>query len=87
MERFEVVLTNAHGLHARPAGMLVQTSGKFKSDINILKGEIKANAKSLLSMMKLAASKGDHLTVEINGEDADDAAKALKALFDSSFGE
>lgn len=87
MERFEVVLNNAHGLHARPAGMLVQTSGMFKSEISILKGEIKANAKSLLSMMKLAASKGDQLTIEIKGEDAGDAAKALRELFDTSFGE
>lgn len=80
-------LTNAHGLHARPAGMLVETCAKFKSDIALIKQEKRHNAKSILSILKMAGSKGDQLTLEINGEDEDEAFNAFVALVDANFNE
>lgn len=87
MKRFEFVLENAHGLHARPAGMMVETCSAFDCDINIYKGEQKVNGKSMLGVLMLAASKGDALSIEVNGADEDQALQAIKKLIDSQFDE
>lgn len=87
MERYEFVLDNTHGLHARPAGMMVETCSGFSSEINISKGDIKVNGKSMLGILRLAASKGDTLLIEIEGDDETDALNAIKQLVDSQFGE
>lgn len=80
-------LTNSHGLHARPAGILVETCAKFKSDIAIIKQEKRHNAKSILSILKMAGSKGDQLTLEISGEDEEEAFNAFISLVDANFNE
>lgn len=87
MKRFEFVLDNAHGLHARPAGMLVQLCGKYQSAVSLFKGEQKVNAKSLLGVMKIAASKGDALAIEVEGDDEAAAHDAIKDLIDRNFDE
>lgn len=87
MKRLEFVLANEHGLHARPAGMLVQLCAKYQSGVSLFKGDQKVNAKSLLGVMKIAASKGDALALEIEGEDEVDAWDAIKALIDRNFDE
>ena len=87
MKKFEFVLENAHGLHARPAGLMVQTCGAFVSDIHIFKGDTKVNGKSMLGVLMLAASKGDQLRVEADGQDELAAIDAIKKLVDSQFDE
>ena len=87
MKRFEFILGNEHGLHARPAGMLVQLCGKYQSAVSLFKGEQKVNAKSLLGVMKIAASKGDALALEVEGDDEAVAFEAIKALIDRNFDE
>ena len=46
-----------------------------------------SNGKSIMDLMILAAAPGDSLTIEIAGEDAQEAMKAIEALFESKFGE
>lgn len=87
MKKFEFVLENAHGLHARPAGMMVETCSAFECDINIYKGDQKVNGKSMLGVLMLAASKGDALAIEVNGADEDKALVAIKKLIDNQFDE
>ena len=87
MFRKTVTIKNELGLHARPALLLVQTAGKFKSDISFLKDGARVNAKSILGVMTLAAEKGSKITIEAEGEDAPKALKALAAHFDNKFGE
>lgn len=84
-KRIEV--TNKLGLHARPAAMLVTTAGKFKSEISLRKGEVDANAKSILSVMMLAAEVGSFVTITAQGEDEEQAAQAVAQLFEQKFGE
>ena len=85
----EINLTVNHevGLHARPASMFVQTAAKFSSDIEVTHGETTANAKSILSVLTLGAHKGANILVKAEGEDAEEALKAIEELVVSNFGE
>ncbi|MHB1630204.1 MAG: HPr family phosphocarrier protein [Bacilli bacterium] len=72
-----VTIQFASGLHARPAADLVQLANKFKAEIYLQKGEKHVNAKSILSLLSLAAMKGSSVTLECSGEDEFIAMEAL----------
>jgi phosphocarrier protein HPr len=82
-----IEVVNKLGLHARPAAMLVSTAGKFKSEISLKKGDVEANAKSILGVMMLAAEVGSIVTIKAQGEDEQQAAQAIAQLFEQKFGE
>ncbi len=82
-----VVITNKVGLHARPAGMLVQTAAQFQSKIQVQCGDKIANAKSILGVLKLGAVLGDTLVLRAEGEDAENAMNMLVELMNNKFGE
>ena len=81
------VLTNKYGLHARPSSMFVKTASRFQSEFRVIKEDLKSNGKSIMDLMILAAAPGDQLLVEIEGNDAKQAMKAVEELFISKFGE
>jgi phosphocarrier protein len=83
----KVMISNKLGLHARAAAKLVHTANAFESDIFIGGEHEEVNAKSILGLLTLAASKGTPLTVRADGSDEVDAIKALVSLFESKFGE
>jgi phosphocarrier protein len=83
----EIQVTNKLGLHARPAFAVVQTTSKFKSEIWLIKEGVEANAKSILSIMALAAEVGSRLIIKAEGEDEEQAAEVLAKLFADKFGE
>lgn len=83
----ETIVSNETGLHARPAQLFVKEAGKYSSDIWIIKDENKYNAKSIMSVLTMAASKGTKLTIEANGEDEEAAVKTLVEILNSGFGE
>lgn len=87
MYKLEVKLKNETGLHARPASMFVKEAGKFNSDIKLYKNEKECNAKSIISVLSIGASKGDQLVIVAEGADEKEAVEALKAMVDSNFGE
>lgn len=83
-------ITNATGLHARPASLFVTEAKKYQSNVtikNVDKDSAPVNAKSI--MMILAAGLGTGTTVEVScdGPDEAEALDALVALIDSGFGE
>ena len=82
-----VVITNKVGLHARPASMFVQTAARFQSQVQVMHGEKKANAKSIMGVLKLGAMAGDTLLLSAEGEDAENAVNALAELIDRKFNE
>lgn len=82
-----VNVLNKAGLHARPASSLVKTASKFKAEFHIHMDGYKVNGKSILGVMTLAAEQGCELGLELNGNDEVQAMEAIKALFDSGFGE
>jgi len=77
----KIIIKNRLGIHARPAALLAQESGKFKSDILLVKEGIEINAKSIMGIMMLAAEKGSKLELTITGVDEVEAHKALKKVF------
>lgn len=85
----EITLTIIHevGLHARPASMFVQTAAKFPCDIEVTHGEITANAKSILAVLTLGAHKDSEIVVKAEGNQAEEALKALEELVLNNFGE
>ena len=87
MPEIKVTIENAVGLHTRPASLFVQTAKQHKSEIRVSYDGRSANAKSILSVLTLGASKGAELTVSAEGEDADEALAALHALISAGFGE
>ena len=87
MPEVKLEIKNKVGLHARPAALFVQTANKFKSAITVKNGAATANAKSILNVLTLGAGNGSIITVIAEGEDAEQALKALKELHANSFGE
>ncbi|MCE5327334.1 MAG: HPr family phosphocarrier protein [Planctomycetaceae bacterium] len=86
MER-EVEIVNKYGLHARPAMQLVELANRFASKIEVSNGSLTVDAKSIMSVMRLAAVKGTLLKIEADGDDAADAVAALSELVSKGFGE
>jgi phosphocarrier protein len=87
MIREQVVISNKLGLHARAAAKLVHTASAFESEIYIGTDHEEVNAKSILGILTLAATKGTTLTVRVEGDDEQAAVEAILALFEEKFGE
>lgn len=85
MIKKEFTIKNKTGLHARPAALLVKTTGKFKSNIFISKDGFEVNGKSIMGVMTLAAEPGSVIEVTIDGEDEKEAMQALKDLIVNDF--
>ena len=82
-------VTGRLGLHARAAANLVRVAGRFKSSLTLhrLDGDLEADAKSILSILTLAASRGTELRVVANGIDEEEALDAVVGLFSRDFDE
>lgn len=87
MARREVTIANSQGMHARPAMQIVETSGRFGSDIRIWKGDTSVNAKSIMEVLTLEAVAGTRLVFEADGPDAEEALQALAQLVNDKFNE
>jgi phosphocarrier protein HPr len=77
---YEQEITLEGDLHARPAGALAVAAGRFAAVINVSAGGHTADAKSVLGVMGLGATSGQHLTVSAAGPDAREAVAALIAI-------
>lgn len=64
-----IIIENETGIHARPAAVIVKEASKYKSAVTIKKGDKSYNAKSIMSLMTMAAQKGEEITVLVDGED------------------
>ena len=87
MIKREITIINELGIHARPAGMIANTSSRFVCDIKLVKDGMEVNAKSIMGIMTLAAGKGCIVEVEAKGKDEADAVKAIEDLFTRKFDE
>ncbi len=83
----EVTIRNRAGLHTRPAASLVKLAAKFKAEFFIEKDGFEINGKSIIGVMTLAAEQGSKLHLKFSGEDEEEMARAVVALFDQGFGE
>lgn len=89
MLKGQVVIINRLGLHARAAAQLVRLASDFQSKIKLIRTDnsVIADAKSILSVLTLAASKGVNLEIEIEGDDEQSAFDAIQDIFRHGFGE
>jgi phosphocarrier protein len=87
MTQQQVEISNRLGLHARAAAKVVHTANAFKSEVFIGTGEEEVNAKSILGLLTLAATRGTPLVVRAMGEDEAAAVAAIVTLFANRFGE
>ncbi len=87
MQEKTVTIVNKLGLHARASSKLVQLANHFKSEITVARGTRVVNAKSIMGLMMLAASKGTEIRLSIDGEDEQEAMNALTILIADKFGE
>lgn len=76
---------NDRGLHTRPSTELVKCASRFRSKIALIYRKLRVNAKSLLGILMLAASKGAKIKIEAEGEDAEAAISALTELAAKGF--
>ena len=89
MAERKIQVTSRLGLHARAAANLVRVASQFKSTLTLqrLDGNAEADAKSILSILTLAASRGTALRIVANGVDEQEALDAVIGLFSRDFDE
>jgi len=80
-------VVNPSGLHLRPAGVLSQTSMKFKSDIIIEAGEKRIVAKSVLNVMAAGIKSGTEITLICAGPDEKEALETVARAIEDGLGE
>lgn len=73
-----VEVKKAQDADARPIAMLVQVASRYESNIYIISGEKKVNAKSIMGMMTLTLDKGQTITVTADGEDEQTAIENIE---------
>jgi len=83
----EFVINNEYGLHARPAALFVKCASGFLATIMVEKDGMSVSGKSIMGLLTLEGHQGCTLSVEISGEQANEALVALEALIESNFGE
>ncbi|MEM9256006.1 MAG: HPr family phosphocarrier protein [Pseudomonadota bacterium] len=87
MIRTQLTIINKLGLHARAAAKFVACTSSFSSEVRAgIDGEL-VDAKSIMSVMMLAAGKGSVLQIEISGGDEEEALRALELLIANRFDE
>jgi phosphocarrier protein len=82
-----ITIINKLGLHARAASKLVNCASQFESEVFITRKGNRVNAKSIMGVMMLAASKGVELELEVEGDDEQECRDALVELINDRFGE
>lgn len=101
MKTFTYTVGDEHGIHARPAGVLVNAAKAFSSDVTIRKEPARipgeppvrtggsacdADGKRLFSVMSLGAKHGERLTFFISGTDEELAARTLETVCRDNLG-
>lgn len=83
----EVEIVNELGLHLRAAAAFARVAESYKSEVSMLRDELRANGKSIISLVTLAAPKGTRIRLIVEGDDAEAAVSALRDLIENRFGE
>lgn len=79
------VVANDKGMHTRPCTELVRCANHFKAKVSLKYQKNAVNAKSLLGILMLAATKGSQISVEAEGDDAEEAVHTIIELAKNNF--
>lgn len=80
MRRFNYVIKDEIGIHARPAGLLAKEAKAFASKITIEANEKSADVTKLMAVMQLGVKKGTEVVITAEGEDEDAAIVKMEAF-------
>ncbi len=83
----KVKIKNSLGLHARPATMVAKLLQLYRSSVTFTYRKETVNARSIMSLLMLAASKNSQITITAEGEDAEEVLGKLVEAFENKFGE
>ena len=83
----KVKVKNPLGLHTRPAAAIVKMLQPLKSSVYFTYKNETINARSIMSILMLAARKNSQLIVTVEGDDAEMAMRVIVRAFEEQFGE
>lgn len=84
MKEFEYTITDAMGLHARPAGLLVREAKKYGSRITLYADGKECDATRLMSLMAMCVKCGTLVRISVEGEDEQLCSEKLKSFFENN---
>lgn len=84
MKTFQYTIKEELGMHARPAGLILQLAKEFKSEITVTNKGKSGKLKKLFSVIELDIKYQDTVTVTIEGPDEDVAAEEMLAFFEEN---
>ena len=84
MVSFKYTITDEVGIHARPAGVLVKEAKKYPATITLKTAKGSADARKLMAIMALGVKQNDEVTVEVEGENEEQAAKEIQVFFEAN---
>ncbi len=77
MIKTEITIGRDLTADASPIALLVQTANRYASAVYLESGEKRINAKSMMGMMTLRLLYGEKMTIETDGEDEEEANRAV----------
>lgn len=83
----KVKVKNSLGLHTRPAAAIVKMLQSLKSSVYFTYKNETINARSIMSILMLAARKNSQIVITTEGDDAEIAMKVMVRAFEEQFGE
>lgn len=83
----KVKVKNSLGLHTRPAAAIVKLLQPRKSSVYFIHKNETINARSIMSILMMAAKKNALIEIVVDGEDAEVTMQHLLAAFEMEFGE
>lgn len=83
----KIKVKNSLGLHTRPAAAIVKILQPRKSSVFFTYKNETINARSIMSILMLAAKKNSQIVITVEGDDAEDTIDQLVSAFDMEFGE
>lgn len=87
MIRKTVTISNSLGLHMRAANLFVEAASRYASRIQVARGDLVVNGKSIMGLLMLAAPSGTIVEIRTEGADEDTALEHLVELVRTGFGE
>ena len=85
MRKIQIKVTNVLGIHARPSAKIAQLASRFSCSVWLVVKGRRANARSIVAVMLLAAAVGSTITIETRGADEEEAIVALTDLIGGGF--
>jgi phosphocarrier protein HPr len=85
MTEREVVVKSDAGVHARPAMMIVKEAMKYPCEVKIIKDNVEAYCKSIMSVLGLAIISGTKLVVRANGEGERTVVDSIVSMIENNF--